>query len=87
MLCRLYVRVLPDHWASPPCIRTAQGSAPGLSFITSPAVVLCVSLSLGCLLSFTLLFQLTTFIKLHPEPGTAMQSQPALSPQTAAPEC
>lgn len=79
----LYARALPGHWASPPCIRAAQGSAPpGLSFITSFTV-----LRLGCLLSFMLLFQLTTFIKLHPEPGTAMQSQPAPSPQTAAPEC
>lgn len=44
MLCRLYARVLPGQWASPPCIRAAQGSAPGLSFITSPTVVLRASL-------------------------------------------
>lgn len=79
MLCGLYARVLPGHWASTPCIR---------DLASLPPLLLCsVSLSLGCLLSFMLLFQLTTFIKLHPEPGTAMQSQPALSPQTAAPEC
>lgn len=37
MLCGLYARVLPGHWASTPCIRD-------LASLPPPAVVLCVSL-------------------------------------------